>query len=882
MTQPASLTATQGLGLEPAHAQAGLSLAMAAAQAGASSHYNEWQGVRGAGPLPAARWQAFFSSLGASGWAGLSASSEQVRQRVQADGASYNVYGAPDNRPWPLKMLPMIIEADEWAVIEHGVLQRARLLEATLADLYGPQQLLRDALLPASLVYAHPHYLRAMHGVAPLGGTRLHMLAFDLARTPQGGFGLLAQRVQAPSGLGYLLKNRLIIGSQFHDQFTALRVQRLAASFRGLLDGLMRCSPAGSRSRIALLTPGPHNETYFEQVFLARYLGVTLVEGSDLTVRSNQLFLKSLHGLERVHILLRRVDDEWLDPLELRADSALGIPGLVQTLRSGELVMANLPGAGVLESPGLHAFWPGVAQRLLGQELLLPAATSWWCGEASVWAQQRARLADFVVAPTFPDSGFNAFVAAELNAGELAALAQRIDADPPAYTLQAHVQPSQTPVWDDGQLQPRAAVMRVFVLANGYGEGGPGEGWLGDGNDAGQGGGWRVLPGAMTRVAGDAPGPGGQAGRGDPWLSMQRGSASIDTWVVARGAVDTTTLLPKPLTAQELQGWRRAVTSRSAENLFWLGRYCERAESSVRLARLMLETLPTAGPGLFRVLDALARRHGLVGARQTSPYGSTAVTPAPAEGAVRPVPPVGPAEPWHGLLRCAQALRERLSPEHWRLIHEAHEHFAQGGTTWAQAAPVDTPQVLAKLAQVAAVLAAITGAQTDHMTRDDGWRLLSVGRQIERLDTLSHALGLGFEHGLHESDEGFALLLGLFDSVITYRAQFQSRREVLPLLQLLVFDTDNPRSLAWVARTLRDRLCKAARHDAAWAQAVAAAAPMPDAWSLEALGGRDTAGRHALLIEALRGCSEGAHRVSDEIGQRLFAHVATADRAVWQ
>ncbi len=859
MTQPASLTATQGLSLDPsqAEAQAGLILAMAAAQSGAPGHYNEWQGVAGAGPMPAARWQAFFRSLGASGWAGLSASSEQVRQRVQADGASYNVYGAPDSRPWPLKMLPMIIEADEWAVIEHGVLQRARLLEATLADLYGPQQLLRDALLPASLVYAHPHYLRAMHGVAPLGGTRLHMLAFDLARTPQGGFGLLAQRVQAPSGLGYLLKNRLIIGPQFHDPFTALRVQRLAASFRGLLDGLMRCSPAGSRSRIALLTPGPHNETYFEQVFLARYLGVTLVEGSDLTVRSNQLFLKSLHGLERVHILLRRVDDEWLDPLELRADSALGIPGLVQTLRSGELVMANLPGAGVLESPGLHAFWPGVAQRLLGQELLLPAATSWWCGEASVWAQQRARLADFVVAPTFPNSGFNAFVAAELNAGELAALAQRIDADPPAYTLQAPVQPSQTPVWDNGQLQPRAAVMRVFVLANGYGGGKHDEGGFGQRNGPGTGGGWRVVPGAMTRVAGDVPGASGQRGRGDPWLSMQRGSASIDTWVVARGAVDTSSLLPKPLTAQELQGWRRAVTSRSAENLFWLGRFCERAESTVRLARLMLETLPTAGPELLRVLDVLARRHGLVGAQQGG----------------GPLP---------GLLRCAQALRERLSPEHWRLIHEAHEHFAQGGAAWAQALPVATPQVLAKLAQIATVLAAITGAQTDHMTRDDGWRLLSVGRQIERLDTLSHALGLGFEHGLHESEDGFALLLGLFDSVITYRAQFQNRREVLPLLQLLVFDTDNPRSLAWVARTLRDRLCKAARHDAAWAQAVAAAAPMPEAWSLEALGLRDAAGRQTLLMEALRSCGEGARRVSDEIGQRLFAHVSTADRAVWQ
>ncbi|WP_088279508.1 circularly permuted type 2 ATP-grasp protein [Ideonella sp. A 288] len=854
---------TAALALPPAAAD-GLQLASAAAEPGLPGHYDEWRGSTDPDDPPTERWQAFFRSLGPRGWADLAARAVRVQHRVREDGATYNVYaeqGEDGSRTWPLELLPLILDADEWAVIEHGVLQRARLLEATLNDLYSTQTLLRDALLPASLVFAHPDYLRAAHGLVPVGGTHLHIAAFDLARAPSGGFSLLAQRVQAPSGLGYLLENRLIIAPQFHDQFAELRVQRLASTFRSLLDGLLRASPAGERSRIVLLTPGPRNETYFEQVFLARYLGLALVEGSDLTVRANKLYLKTLHGLERVHVVLRRVDDEWLDPLELRADSALGVPGLLQALRAGEVVMANAPGAGFLESPGLSAFWPGVAERLLDEDLLLPASTSWWCGEAAVWARQRPRLADFVVAPTFPDGGFGPFNAGELSRAELEALARRIDADPAAYTLQAPVLPSETPVWVDGHLQPRAAVMRVFALADGTG-------------------GWTVLPGAMTRVAGRSE------GAVDPGLSMQRGSSTVDTWVVARGAVDAMSLLPKPLSAEELQGWHRSVTSRAAENLFWLGRYTERAENAVRLARLTLESVQESSPPVLRLLDELARWHGLVAPQ----VPSAKLSPRLFERALvhglgaDPTKAQGVAGNLRSLRDCAQSLRERLSPEHWKLIHEVGSHFEQhlSDALKAGAGTAATPDVMGVLGRAATHLAAITGAQTDRMTRDDGWRLLSVGRQIERLDMLSHALALGFEYGVHEADDGFALLLGLFDSVITYRAQFQARREVLPLLHLLVYDTDNPRSLAWVARTMRDRLRKLARHDTAWASAVTADLPAPDTWSLAELDQRDEKGRHATLVAALRGCSASARKLSDEIGRHLFAHVESPDRTVWQ
>ena len=848
----------------------GASLAAAAAQRASPGHFDEWralpasQAAAASGKEPAPHWQQFFNTLGPKAWAELGARAARVQQRVREDGATYNVYaeGSPGARPWPLELLPFVLQPAEWAAIEQGVQQRARLMAAALADIYGPQTLLRDALLPASLVFAHPHYLRPAHGLWPAGGAGLGVAAFDLARKPEGGFCVLAQRLQAPSGLGYLLENRLIIGPQFHEQFAALRVQRLASAFRSMLDALMQASPAGARSRVVLLTPGPFNETYFEQVFLARYLGVTLVEGNDLTVRGKRLYLKTLHGLEQVHVLLRRVDDEFLDPLELRPDSQLGVPGLLQALRAGAVVMANAPGAGVLESPGLTAFWPGVAERLLGQRLLLPASTSWWCGESSVWAAQRDRLSDFVVAPTFPDSGINPAVAAHLSETERAALAARIDAQPAAYTLQQRVRPGETPVWRDGQLQPRAAVLRVYALA--------------DGNA-----GWRVLPGALTRVAGQPAGLPGASH--DPWLSMQHGSASVDTWVITRGQVDDSSLLPQPLTADDLLDSRRSVTSRAAENLFWVGRYTERAENAARLTRLVLESLHGSGEPVLRLLGDLAVFHGLVGPGVPGPIKSPRVFErALLHGLRRDSEPSGVSLSLRSLRQCAQSLRERLSPAHWSLINELALPLEQYQARLQADDDGAATDVLALLAQLKTQLSAITGAQTDRMIRDDGWRLLSVGRQLERLHMLSHALALGFEHRVHETDDGFQLLLGLFDSVITYRARFQARREALPLLHLLVMDTDNPRSLAWVARTLRDRLRKLARHDEAWADGVTARLPLPEGWPLARLAQADGQGRHQALIEALRHCSAACGSLSDEIGRRLFAHVDSPDRTVWQ
>ncbi|MEO8297201.1 MAG: circularly permuted type 2 ATP-grasp protein [Burkholderiales bacterium] len=854
------------------------SLAAAAAVRGTPGHHDELRGrltqsahvPSAAGPVLAPLWQRFFDIEGAAGWLDLAARRTRVRRRVAEDGASFNVHapGEDGSQPWPLELLPMLISVDEWTHIERGVIQRARMLEAVMADLYGTRHLLQEGLLPAALVLGHPQYLRPMHGVRPAGGQWLHVVGVDLARGPDGLWWVVGHRTQAPSGLGYLLENRLIVSQQFSESFRSMRVQRVASGFQALVQGLMRASPAGERSRIALLTPGPRNETYFEQVFLARYLGLTLVEGSDLTVRDQRLYLKTMHGLERVHVLLRRVDDEWLDPLELRSDSALGVPGLMQAVRAGELVLANAPGAGVLESPGLAAFWPAVARHTLGEDLLLPASTSWWCGEAAVWRELRPQLDDYIVAPTYPAGpvtpNFVPVAAGELDPVARRALESRIDADPAAHTLLAAVRPSEMPVWQQGRIEPRSAVVRVYAVADGHG-------------------GWRVLPGGFTRVAQ------ARTSGTDAFLSMQRGSASADTWVLTGGEVDTTTLLPKPLAPSDLAVWHRVVTSRAAENLFWLGRYTERAENAVRMAKLTLESLTSASAPVLDVLHALAVRHGLVAADVPSPAHPSPQAARLFERAL--VRGLGDAEgggsvayDLSALRSCALALRERLSPEHWTLIQSADQDFstlmrALAGSDDSAPALGDVQAVLAR---VGTHLAAITGAQTDRMTRDDGWRLLSVGRMIERLDLLGHALGLAFEAGLPAREDGFAMLLGLFDSTITYRAHFQGRREVLPLVHLLVLDADNPRSLAWVARTMRERLRKLALHDRAWTDSVCAELPAPDRWSLDSLGLANPRRSHAQLIDAAYECSDAARGLSDAISRHLFSHVGAAQHSVWQ
>ena len=869
-----------------------------------AGHFDELRGAitAASGPAPGAEtpaatgnqalaeaWDRFFEHMASERGTDLDQRIASLERQIHDNGVTYNVYAneAGPQRPWSLDLFPLILDTASWQHIEQGVLQRMRLLEAIMADVHGDQKLVENGWLPQALVQGHPGYLRALHGVKPVGGLHLHIAAFDLARGPDGNWWVVAQRCQAPSGLGYLLENRLAISGQFPLAFQDLRVQRLAGTYRALVESLKNLSLAGQDAHLVLLTPGPYNETYFEHAYLARYLGLTLAEGSDLIVRDERLYLRTLKALVPVHGILKRVDDQYLDPLELLSDSTLGVAGLLQVIRAGNVLMANMPGTAFLESPALLGFMPALSLHLLGQELTLPALATWWCGERSAMDDALQQLPGCVVKPTYPGStlhqSFGAVLGNTLQPDEVDQWAGRISRQNEEFTLQAYMPPSQLPTWQRadpassaaGQIVPRSTLLRVFVVSDGAQ-------------------GWRVLPGGLARLAGPT----------DEISSMQRGGSSADVWALTDGGVDQSTLLQPPLTPATLAQRKRMITSRAAENLFWLGRYSERTENIIRLARLTLESLDgneqpsvplIAWLGQMAVnntlvlpdVPSLAQARRVFERALISSLGST-------DGAT--------SAGYHlrAMKMAASAVRDRLSQDHWRLIVRAEEGISAFHQTTARTGDFSSVQALRMLKDTSDHMAAIGGAQADRMTRDDGWRLMSIGKHLERLVFLAASLARGLETGSVHSPAGFEAMLALFDSSITFHGQYQQSRDLAALINLLVIDRDNPHSLAWVAQTVRGRLAKLAGDAPQTATPLSERVSDPALWSLELLcqtqPAFDTTGNvagaepgkvtatgtgyfynlHALLLH----CMTAAHAVADAISLTYFTHSGTTNQSL--
>lgn len=838
-------------------------------------HYDELRD--GAGQLREP-WAQFASHLGCP-LGDLDRRQAILAQQIREDGVTYNIYSSPDgkSRPWSLEVLPMLIGAGDWAQIERGILQRAQLLNAVLSDVYTEQRLLKDAMLPAALVLGHPGYLRGMHGVAPPGGQYLHVMAFDLVRGPDGAWWVVSQRTQAPSGLGYVMHNRLIVSRLFPEAYRAMHIQHLASSYRRLVETLYALAEPcaqGQSPRLAFWTPGPYNETYFEHAYLARYLGLPLVEGGDLIVRDERVYLKTVQGLEPLHGLLRRLDDDFCDPLELRQDSTLGVPGLMQAVRSGHVVVSNALGTGFLESPAMHGFLPALSQHLLGEPLALPSLPTWWCGESAAWQSVSASIDRKVIRPTYPPvlsaggtplrfAHFDAVLGPSLKASEQQIWRQRIERDPAAYTAQDFFPYAQTPVWaqgihqqtGDGYLAMRSASLRVYALTNGLG-------------------GWQVLPGGMTRIASRDAGP----------VSLQLGGSSLDTWVMTDGPVDTYSMLPQAMRLEDLVQRQRPVASRTGENLFWMGRYSERVEQQLRLVQGIQSLIAADHEAQSPLLDAvslLALSSGLV------PSGTPTLVQSPRVFERATVEALGDSLAEQGayslaynlaaLERSAQVLRDRLSSEHDRLLRslgtDFQAHLLQGATgQW------DLMGARAALDYLAMQLTAVSGAQSDHMTRDAGWRLLTVGRLIERLHGHAAMLGAFVQHEAWRSAAGFDVLMMLFDSQITFRARFQRRLEWPALVATIVTDETNPRAMACVLRRLRTELGKLPEHAGPLADLLDLLPQIGVGVSLPELV-HVTQGQAAVLALCQR-LTEASWRLSDELGLRYFAHAASSPQSL--
>jgi uncharacterized circularly permuted ATP-grasp superfamily protein/uncharacterized alpha-E superfamily protein len=736
----------------------------------------------------------------------------------------------------------MIIPAAQWEALARGLCQRARLLNAMAADFYGARRLLSTGLIPPALVLGHPGFLRPCHGVRPPQGVFLHQVAFDLARAPDGEWRVVGTRAQAPSGAGYALENRLTVSRLFPDAFRELRVHMLASFFRTVQETLLEGVPRGAETpHIALLTPGPYNETYFEHAYLARYLGFTLVEGGDLTVRDDRVYLKTLTGLRRVHAILRRLDDDFCDPLELRADSTLGVPGLVQAWRAGHVLVANALGTGVLESPALFGFLPRACEQVLGEPLAVPSIATWWCGEALALNDGVARLGDMVIKPAFGDSPMEPVFVADLDGATREAWSARLRASAEAYVLQAYLPLSHAPIWHDRHLESRALMLRVFLVTDGQGD-------------------YRVMPGGLSRIAGDDR----------HVVSGQRGGSSKDTWALSEAPIETFSLLPGRLRPEDIARSQRAVSSRAGENLFWLGRYAERSENCARLLRAVLSRLPDTDawpPGLSSPLVRTCERHGLLPeAPELEPRGLhrleldliTSMLDRRGSGSL--------AFNVEQTVRVAGAVRDRLSADNWRLMNQLFQAFTVPPPRTSGLATA-----LELIDKAIVSLVAVGGLEMAHMTRDDGWRFLGIGRYLERLVYVTTTVGEVAGSGEVEQPALLEWLLDLSDSAITYRARYMRPPEWLAVADLLLFDRRNPRSAAF-------QLAKLAKHvrllpGADLAELVAEIGRAFAACRAAETAQGDLFASPSTLADFLRRSEELARRLSDALTLRYFSHV---------
>lgn len=721
---------------------------------------------------PREHWMGFLREFAGYAEADSDGRFGMAARHIRDSGASYRIYGEETERSWPLDPLPLIIPQSEWDEISAGVIQRANLMEAILRDVYGEGRLVTEGTLPAAVITGSPDFLRAMRGVDPPAGRYLQLYAADLGRGPDGRWWVLDDRTQAPSGAGYALENRLVVSRAYPNLYTTLNVHRLAPFFDALRRGLAATADR-SDPRICLLTPGPFSQTYFEQAHLARYLGFLLVEGDDLVARDGKVYVRTIAGLKRADVILRRVDADFLDPLELNAASRLGTPGMLEAIRAGGVTVLNMPGSGLLESRALLSFMPGLCRRLLGEDLKLPNIATWWCGQAKEQALVEARLDEMAIAPAFQGSGVFAEprLAADLSPEDKAVLRQRMAERPGDFVGQEVAQLSTMPVVRGGRLQPAPFALRVFVAMTPEG--------------------LRVLPGGFCRTS-DRPDA--------RVISMGEGVGAADVWIVDDKPVDRLTLIAS---ADEVKVRRILghLPSRAADNLFWLGRYLERTEATLRLVRALCSSLMDSESSLHGRGQTFASLRGVL------------VDWGALDGKTTPARPLDSArdalhdtKAWGSVIhlvrsakRTASGMRERLSADFWGLLVDLEGDIAGGAESIHSEA-----QALQQVERALRHLAGLSGLAQENMNRVAGWRFLDIGRRIERgANTCQLARTLAHDGA---TIDDLDLLLDLNDSQITYRARYLVGLALTPVRDLVMLDPFNTRSVAFQVAALKDHL----------------------------------------------------------------------------
>jgi len=808
-------------------------------------------------------WQNFIKALETMGSEEIERRRREAQRLLRENGVTYNVYGDSHKltRPWRLDPIPLLISNEEWTVIEAGLKQRAGLLDLILKDIYGGQTLLKKGLLPVELVFSHQGFLHPCIGTLQNQPRQLTIYSANLVRGSKGRFWVLDDRTQAPSGSGYALENRTVMTRVLPDILRDTQVHRLSGFFKGFSKGLASSALHNKENpRIVVLTPGPFNETYFEHAYLASYLGYTLVQGDDLTVRDGHVWLKSLEGLQHVDVILRRVDDSFCDPLELRIDSRLGVAGLLEAVRRGNVAIANPLGSSVLENPALLAFLPKLARYFLDEELILPSVATWWCG------QQRERdfvlqnLEHLVIKQVNRGQDNSYLVGNTLSTEQKSALRAAILEKPHLYVGQEQVSLATVPAFIDHRVEPRTAVLRNFVVANG-------EDYL-------------VMPGGLTRVA---------HGKDDFAVSNQTGGISKDTWILASEPSKPQAIWVRPNRVQLLDAVTEPLTSRAADHLFWVGRYLERTEAVARLMRTVLlkhqdmlefkDAVDSAVlAGLLRSLTHVTMTYpGFVNCHADCLEHPQKELLSLAQDKHRPG---SLATNIHNLVQSAYNIRDLWSQDTWRSVDNIQYRWQLRVVN----SDITIGHLQSCLDDLITGVVAFSGLTGESMTREAGWLMFGSGRRLERALSLISLLRatLVSRHEPAMQNQILEAVLFSTDSLTIYQRRYRSFIELSAVLQLLLLDETHPRSVAFQLRLLSEHISALPR-DRGKRQLSEEERLIIKAYTdlrlsnlVELLKISDDENIYSGLEELLAALTELLWRIGDTIARAYFSHSQTS------
>ena len=702
-------------------------------------------------------WAHLMSAFDQLGPTELAARFERADQYLRDAGVFYRKYdgAAGKERAWPLAHIPLLIDEADWALISNGLVQRAELLEQIVADIYGDNTLVQRGLLPPDLVARNSEFLRPLVGVKPVSGHFLHFCAFELGRGPDGNWWVLGDRAQAPSGAGFALENRVATTRALSDIYSSMNVHRLAGFFRSFRDTLF-AQARKDGGRVGILTPGQLNETYFEHAYIARYLGLMLLEGEDITVEDGQVMVRTVAGLKPISVLWRRVDASFTDPLELRYDSRIGTPGMVEALRQGSISMINALGTGILETRALAAFLPRLSKALAGKPLELPEIATWWCGQPAERDYVIDNFDKLMIGPAFAttlpfDDPRGTALGSSMTPEQKAELIARIRANGADYVGQEQVQLSTAPVYVDGKLQPRPITLRVYAARTDKG--------------------WTIMPGGFARVGSSLD---------TTAIAMQRGGQAADVWVISNKPVERVSLLPQD--GQKLvRTSPGSLPSRAADNLIWLGRYAERCEATVRILRAYNARLAELSKADLPILT-----HARAFLETIDVDASDAL-------------PQGLLSSIDSAVHSASQIRDRFSPDGWLALtdlQKSAQRFAvrvQPGDDATRAMTV----ILRKLA-------GFSGLVHENMYRFAGWRFLELGRRLERAIQIARITAWLTDKDA--PDGSLEMLLEIGDSVMSHRRRYSVTAGTQSAVDLLVLDPLNPRSVLFQLTELREQI----------------------------------------------------------------------------